>query len=227
MNYNLLETLPAPVQTTGEIEFERDLGEANSRVAMKNRDLLESHGAAAIDFMGAVGSGKTTLITQLVELWKNKIGVAVLNGDPATADDCDAIAALGIPTIQIATRSSHLDAEVVHRALRKIDLSNTALVLIENVGNLICPAEFPLGSKARVVVISVTEGAYMVRKHPRMFLGADLVVINKIDLAEIMGVSALRLIADVQRLKPGLKVMTASARFNSGVEEIATELLKN
>jgi hydrogenase nickel incorporation protein HypB len=92
---------------------------------------------------------------------------------------------------------------------------------------LICPAEFPLGSKARVVVISVTEGPYMVKKHPRMFLGADLVVINKIDLANAMGVSVENLEADLQTLKPGLKVIPASAKNNVGVDEIATALLAN
>ena len=99
------------------------------------------------------------------------------------------------------------------------------LIFIENIGNLICPAEFPLGSKARVVVVSVTEGQYMVRKHPHMFLGADLVVVNKVDLAAAMEVSVDDLTADVHRLKPDIKVIPTSCKNDIGLEELATALL--
>jgi hydrogenase nickel incorporation protein HypB len=222
-----IQTIVAPAEETGEVELEHNLFDANAKVAEQNRALLEKHGGAAIDFMGAIGSGKTTLITKLVEKLRPKIGVAVLNGDPTTTDDYDALARQEVPIIQIATHGCHLDAQLVHQGLQKIELGKTALVFVENVGNLICPAEFPLGSKARVVVISVTEGPYMVKKHPHMFLGADLVVINKIDLAEVMGVSAQELTADVHRLKPGLKVIQASGKNGVGVDEIATILLTN
>jgi hydrogenase nickel incorporation protein HypB len=223
----MVTKISAPAEAIGEVELEHDLFDANAQLAEQNRALLEKHGATAIDFMGAIGSGKTTLITKLVEKLKNKIGVAVMNGDPTTVNDGEAIDRLGVPMIQIATNSCHLDANFVAKALDKIDLKKTALVLVENVGNLICPAEFPLGSKARVVVISVTEGPYMVKKHPHMFLGADLVVINKIDLAEIMGVSVEELIADVHTLKPGLKVIPMSCKNGVGMDEIATALLAN
>jgi hydrogenase nickel incorporation protein HypB len=223
----MLTKIEAPTEEIGEVELEHDLFDANAKLAEENRAALEKHGAAAIDFMGAIGSGKTTLIIKLVEKLKSKIGVAVLNGDPTTTYDYDAIARLDVPLIQIATNGCHLDAKLVSQGLEKIDLDRTALVFVENVGNLICPAEFPLGSKARVVVISVTEGPYMVKKHPRMFLGADLVVINKIDLASAMGVRVENLIADVHTLKPGLKVVATSAKNNLGVDEIATALLAN
>ena len=113
------------------------------------------------------------------------------------------IAGYGVPVVQIATiNGCHLDANVVGKACAKIDLNKIKLIFIENIGNLICPAEFPLGSRARVVVISVTEGPYMVRKHPHMFLGAQLVVINKIELAETMGVSVEELVATCTRSNP-------------------------
>ena len=103
---------------------------------------------------------------------KDKIGVAVFNGDATTSNDADAIAKQNVPVVQIATiNGCHLDANLVGKGLRKIDLGKLKLIFIENIGNLICPAEFPLGSKARVVVVSVTEGPWMVRKHPHMFLG--------------------------------------------------------
>jgi|SRR5436190_1659161 len=224
----MLTKIEASPAETYDIELEHSLLEANAKIAKTNRALLEKHGAAAIDFMGAIGSGKTTLITRLVEKLKPKLGVAVFNGDATTTTDADAIAQQGVPVVQISTvNGCHLDANLVTKALRQIPLDKTALIFIENVGNLICPAEFPLGSKARVVVISVTEGPYMVKKHPHMFLGADLVVINKIDLAETMGVRVEDLMADLQTLKPGLRVIPTSCKTGAGVDEVATALLAN
>ncbi len=218
-----IEALPTE---TYDIELEHSLLEANAKIARENRALLDKHGTTAIDFMGAIGSGKTTLITRLAERLKAKMGVAIFNGDATTTTDADAIADQGVPVVQISTvNGCHLDANLIGKALQKIELAKTALIFIENVGNLICPAEFPLGARARVVVISVTEGPYMVRKHPHMFLGADLVVINKIDLASAMGVSVEELAADVLTLKPGLKVVPASCKHGIGVNEVATELL--
>ena len=122
--------------------------------------------------------------------------------------------------MQIATvNGCHLDANLVGKGLRKIELENLKLIFIENIGNLICPAEFPLGSKARVVVVSVTEGPWMVRKHPHMFLGAQIVVINKIDLAEAMEVSVEQLINDVHTLKPDIKVIPTSCK-RTGLDEV-------
>jgi hydrogenase nickel incorporation protein HypB len=196
-----------------DIELQHSLLEANHKIARENRALLDKHGITALDFMGAIGSGKTTLITRLVEKLKDRMGVAVFNGDATTSSDADPIASFGVPVVQIATiNGCHLDANVVAKACAKVDLAKLKLIFIENIGNLICPAEFPLGSKARVVVVSVTEGPWMVRKHPHMFLGAQLVVINKIELADIMEVSIDQLIDDVHKLKPDLKVIPTSCK---------------
>ena len=141
-------------------------------------------------------------------------------------DDAEAIARQDVPIVQIATvNGCHLDANLVGKALGKIELDELRLIFIENIGNLICPAEFPLGSKARVVVISVTEGPWMVRKHPHMFLGAEIVVINKVDLAEAMGVSIAALALDVHTLKPDIRVIPTSCKTGTGVEELAAALL--
>ena len=224
----MLATVPvieASPQEIYDIELEHNLLEANSRLARNNRALLDQHGITAIDFMGAIGSGKTTLISRLTETLKDRTGVAVFNGDATTSTDVDAIAEQGVPVIQIATiNGCHLDANLIGKALDKIDLNKTGLILIENIGNLICPAEFPLGSKGRVVVISVTEGPYMVKKHPHMFLGANIVVINKVDLAAAMEVSVAELARDVHRLKPDINVIPASCKTGIGVEELATAL---
>ena len=218
-----IEASPAEIY---DIELEQSLLEANTKLARENRALLDRHGTTAFDFMGAIGSGKTTLITKLAEKLKDRIGLAVFNGDATTSTDADAIARLGVPIVQIATiNGCHLDANLVGKALARIDLSRTGLIFIENIGNLICPAEFPLGSKARVVVVSVTEGPYMVKKHPHMFLGASIVVVNKIDLAEAMGVSVTDLANDVHTLKPDIKVIPTSCKTGAGVQEVASALL--
>ena len=209
-----------------DIELEHSLLEANAKLANENRALLDRHGVTAIDVMGAIGSGKTTLITRLVEKLRDRVGLAVFNGDATTSDDAEQIAKYGIPVVQIATiNGCHLDANLVGKACRKIDLGNVRLIFVENIGNLICPAEFPLGSKARVVVVSVTEGPYMIRKHPHMFLGAQIVVINKIDLAAAMEVSVEGLARDVHTLKPDIKVIPTSCKTGEGLDEVAKALM--
>lgn len=219
-------TIQAQPDEIYDIELEHSLLEANEKIAVQNRALLDQHGTTAIDFMGAIGSGKTTLITRMVEMLKDRVGVAVFNGDATISTDADAIAAMDVPVVQIATiNGCHLDANVVQKGLKQIDLSKLRLILVENIGNLICPAEFPLGSKARVVVISVTEGPYMVKKHPHMFLGAEVVVINKIDLAGVMGVSVEELTRDVHTLKPDIKVIPTSCKTHAGLSEVAETLL--
>jgi hydrogenase nickel incorporation protein HypB len=209
-----------------DIELEHSLLEANEKLAQENRALLNQYGTTGIDFMGAIGSGKTTLIAKLVEKLKDICGVAVFNGDATTAEDANQIEKLGVPVVQIATiNGCHLDANLVGKGLCKVDLGKIKFIFIENIGNLICPAEFPLGSKARVVVVSVTEGPWMVRKHPHMFLGAQIVVINKIDLAEVMGVSVQALTNDVHALKPDIKVVPTSCKTGEGIDRVAETLL--
>jgi hydrogenase nickel incorporation protein HypB len=222
----MIQTIEASPDEIYDVELEHSLLEANARLAKENRSLLDRHGVAAIDVMGAIGSGKTTLIGRLVERLKDRFGIAVLNGDATTSTDADLIAGQNVPVVQIATiNGCHLDANLVGKALRKIDLTQLKLIFIENIGNLICPAEFPLGSKARLVVVSVTEGQYMVRKHPHMFLGADLVVINKVDLAAAMEVSVDDLIADVHKLKPDIEVVPTSCKNGVGLDELTKSLL--
>jgi hydrogenase nickel incorporation protein HypB len=222
----MIQTIEASPDEIYDIELEHNLLEANGRLARENRALLDEHGITAIDVMGAIGSGKTTLIGRLVSKLKDRLGVAVFNGDATISSDTDLIVEQNVPVVQIATvNGCHLDANLVGKALRKIDLDGLRLIFIENIGNLICPAEFPLGSKARIVVVSVTEGQYMVRKHPHMFLGAQLVVINKIDLAEAMGVSVSELTEDVHRLKPDITVIPTSCKTGAGLDQVEAALL--
>jgi hydrogenase nickel incorporation protein HypB len=221
-----IPTIEASPEEIYDIELEHSLLEANAKLAVENRAVFDEHGITAIDFMGAIGSGKTTLIARLVAKLKDKVGVAVFNGDATTSDDQNAVASQGIQVVQLATvNGCHLDANLVGKALKKIDLDGLRFIFLENIGNLICPAEFPLGAKARVVVISVTEGPWSVRKHPHMFLGAQIVVINKTDLAEAMEVSVEALTADVHKLKPDIKVIATSCKTGAGIDEVAAALL--
>ena len=208
-----------------DIELEESLLEANRRLAEQNRALLDRHGVRAIDVMGSVGAGKTSLISCLVERLKDRYRVAYVAGDLTTTIDADAIARHGVPVVQINTgKECHLDANLVAKALRRLDLASLDLLFIENVGNLICPAEFPLGAHQRVVVVSVAEGPYVVVKHPYIFMEADLAVVNKVDLAPAMGVDVGKLEADIRAVNPAIKVARTCCRTGEGVEEVVKAL---
>lgn len=208
-----------------DIELSTDLLKANQRLAEENKQFLHKSGVKAIDVMGATGSGKTSLIEKLAELLKTHYGMAVFKGDLTTTIDAELIARHGVKVVAINTgKECHLDANLVRKALKKLDMSEIQLLFIENVGNLICPAEFPLGSDKRVVVISVTEGPYMVVKHPFIFMDADVVVINKIDLAQAMDVDVKQLEKDVKTINPRAKVVATNCRSGEGVEKVTEAL---
>lgn len=208
-----------------DIELDEDLKKANDLIADENRRLLQKHRVQAVDVMGSVGSGKTSLIEQLVLFLRNRYRIVAFKGDLTSRIDSERISSLGIQTVQINTgRECHLDANLVKKALGKVDLSAVDLIFIENVGNLICPADFPLGSDKRVVVVSVTEGPYMVVKHPFIFADADVAVINKIDLAGPMNVDANKLGSDVRAINAKTSVVFTNCRTGEGVSEVASKL---
>lgn len=208
-----------------DIELDEDLRRANETIAEENRRQLQKHGVRAVDVMGSIGSGKTSLIEQLVRLLKSRYRIVAFKGDLTTKIDSERIASLGIQTVQINTgRECHLDANLVRKALAKVDLGSLDLIFIENVGNLICPADFPLGSHKRVVIVSVTEGPYMVVKHPFIFADADVAVINKIDLAGPMNVDANKLANDVRNINAKTSVVLTNCRTGQGVGEVVSEL---
>jgi len=208
-----------------DVELSKDLLKANQCLADENKRLLHMNGAKAIDIMGAIGSGKTSLIEKLVRLLKDRYRIAVFKGDLTTTIDAELIARHGVETVAINTgKECHLDANLVKKALQRLNLKIINLLLIENVGNLICPAEFPLGSDKRLVVVSVTEGPYMIIKHPFIFMDADVVAINKTDLAKPMGVDVRKLEKDVKTINPEATVVATNGRTGEGVENVAKAL---
>ena len=208
-----------------DIELEEDILKRNSKLAEENRSLLDRYGVTAIDVMGAIGSGKTALIEALAERLKSRYKIAMIAGDVTTTIDSMRVRRHGVETVQVNTgKECHLDANLINKALRKLDLNTIDLLFIENVGNLICPAEFDLGAHKRIVVVSVTEGEHMVVKHPYIFLASDVAVINKIDLAEAMGVDPDKLCRDAEKIKPGIKVVKVSVKQGSGIEEVIKAL---
>jgi len=222
---HLKEVVKAEEGEIYDIELEADLLKANEELARKNRELLRKHGVMAIDVMGAIGSGKTTLIEKLVQALKKKYRIAVFKGDLTTTIDAELIGRHGVEVVPINTgKECHLDANLVKKALQKINLEDIDLLFIENVGNLICPADFPLGSEKRVVIISVTEGPYMVVKHPFIFMDADVAVINKKDLAQAMDVDVKKLKGDVKQVNPNVKVVATNGRSGEGVKEVVDAL---
>ncbi|MCK5328472.1 MAG: hydrogenase nickel incorporation protein HypB [Candidatus Latescibacteria bacterium] len=208
-----------------DIELEEDLLRKNRELAEGNRKLLDEHGVFSVDVMGSVGSGKTTLIGQIVRRLKGKRRIAALAGDLTTTIDADRIQAHGATVIEVNTgKECHLDANLVKKGMAELDLDEIDVLIIENVGNLICPGEFPLGAHKRMVIISVTEGPYMVLKHPYIFMDADVVAINKTDLSEAMNVDPAKLEKDAHRVKPSLKVVRTNGLTGEGVDEIIEAL---
>jgi hydrogenase nickel incorporation protein HypB len=208
-----------------DIELEEDFLQANREIADKVHTKLEEQRVLAIDVMGSVGSGKTSLIEATVERLKGRYRMAMIAGDVATTIDADRVERHGVPTVQINTgKECHLDANLVMKALDKLDLDDLDILFIENVGNLICPGDFPIGAQKRVVIISVTEGPYMVVKHPLIFQTAEVVAINKIDLASAMGVDPDALVTDAVKVNPRIKAVKVSVRNGQGLAEFVKAL---
>ena len=209
-----------------DITLEENFMERNKKLARNNLQFFEKHGIRTINILGSVGSGKTSLVEAISRKLANRRDeILVIAGDVTTTIDADRIAQQGVRTIQVNTGvECHLDAKLIQKALQAIDLASTKILIIENVGNLICPADFPLGSHLRLVVVSVTEGPWMIQKHPVMFHEADILVINKIDLAEVMEVDVDQLERDAKQINPKLVVFRTSIRKDIGVEAVIKHL---
>jgi len=208
-----------------DIELDKDLLARNKALARTNRRAFDRSKILVIDVMGSVGSGKTSLIKAILRKLAMGEKVAVIAGDLTTTIDAERISKEGARVIQVNTgKECHLDAHLISQAIKKVDLEGIRFLFIENVGNLICPGEFPLGAHKRLVVVSVTEGPYTVIKHPYIFREADVIVLNKIDLAKAMKVSISRIERDAQRINPHAPFIRTNAIRGVGVVRIIQSL---
>ena len=235
---------PAGLSPLRAIQLEADVLGANKRQAARNRAHFAAHGVTAYNLLSSPGSGKTTLLCATIEALKSRAPgwpLAVIEGDQQTSLDADRIRATGAPAIQVNTgRGCHLDARMVGDAFERLDLHthhahpaghahhdsearhggqhSGALLLIENVGNLVCPALLDLGEAAKVVVLSVTEGEDKPLKYPDMFAAARLMVLNKIDLLPHVDFDVAKCIAYARRVNPGIDVLQLSATRGDGMD---------
>lgn len=194
--------------------------DANDRIAEENRKVFNEHGIYAINLMGAPGSGKTTLLVKTIAELKKKKKIGVIEGDIAGTDDAERIGETGVPVVQINTGGAcHLDANMISRVLGEIPLHDIELLIIENVGNLVCPAEFKVGEDIKAMVLSIAEGHDKPLKYPLMFQESSVLVLSKIDLAPYTDADINKIRKDALSLNPRLKIFEVSARTGQGVAE--------
>jgi hydrogenase nickel incorporation protein HypB len=202
-----------------------DALDANDTIARANREDFERAGVRVVNLMSAPGAGKTTLLERAIPALEG-VRAGVLEGDVEGSIDADRIAALHVPVAQIDTGAGfggecHLDANMVRSALGELPLDELDLLVVENVGNLVCPAEFRIGEDARAMVCSVAEGEDKPLKYPLMFRACELVVVNKLDLVPVLGFDLDRLLYNVGAVNPDARTLLVSARTGEGVEPFA------
>lgn len=202
------------------VKIERDILVRNNQYATANRRYLSERGIFALNLVSSPGSGKTTLLVETIQMLRDKLPMAVIEGDQQTDHDAARIRATGIPAIQINTgKGCHLDAHMIDHALQQLPLQNNSLLFIENVGNLVCPSSFDLGEAHKVVILSVTEGEDKPLKYPDMFHAADLMLLNKCDLLPYLTFDVNLAIEYAHRVNPELPVIQISAAQSNGMPE--------
>ena len=202
------------------LRIERDILGKNDGFAAANRRWLAERGIFALNLVSSPGSGKTTLLCKTIEALRGRVPVAVIEGDQQTECDAERIRATGAPALQINTgKGCHLDAAMVAQALGRLDLSGGSVLMVENVGNLVCPAAFDLGEAHKVVILSVTEGEDKPLKYPDMFAAADVMLLNKVDLLPHLAFDADKAVAFARRINPRLTVFRVSATTGEGFDD--------
>lgn len=205
-----------------EIKVVSNILKANELMAAELKREFDSRGIFVINFMGSPGAGKTSILENLIRELKAKINIAVIEGDLYTSKDAERIEKQGIPVVQINTCGGcHLDSNMIKEAMSSLPLDGLDLLVIENVGNLVCPASYFLGEDIKMVALSVTEGDDKPSKYPSMFQRAKVTVINKIDLMERTDFSMDKALGDIKTINPGLEVFSVSCRTGQGVSELA------
>src|SRR5213592_4756755 len=206
-----------------KVRVVEDALDANNTIARANRDDFDRHGVTVVNLMSAPGAGKTSLLERVLGGLEMRVGV--LEGDVQGSYDADRLASLHIPVTQLNTDPGfggecHLDANMVRSALGALPLADIDLLVVENVGNLVCPAEFRIGEDARVMVCAITEGEDKPLKYPLMFRTCELVLVNKIDLLPHLDFDLQRLLEGIEAVNPGVERILTSARTGEGVDEL-------
>jgi len=192
---------------------------ANENIAQKNRDIFDKNKVYTINLMSSPGSGKTSLLERTIDLIKNELRVAVLEGDLQTDNDAQRIEKYGIPVVQINTNGAcHLDANMVESVLESFNFKEIDLFVIENVGNLVCPASFELGEHDKVVMVSIPEGDDKPIKYPVMFRKAKVLLVNKIDLLPYTNFNMSKIKKDAMSINPEIKIFEISCRTGEGLD---------
>ncbi|MDR0588887.1 MAG: hydrogenase nickel incorporation protein HypB [Burkholderiales bacterium] len=199
---------------------ERNLLEKNNAIARENRQHFQDHAIFALNLVSSPGSGKTTLLVKTIEAIQSQATCAVIEGDQQTQNDAARIRKTGVPAVQINTgKGCHLDAQMVARALGNLPEMDRALLFIENVGNLVCPAGFDLGEAHKVAILSVTEGSDKPQKYPDMFHAASLMIINKIDLLPYVDFNVEEAVTHAKNVNPSIQVLRVSATTGEGMDQ--------
>ncbi len=193
--------------------------DANDRIAAENRELFDRHKVFVINLMSSPGAGKTTLVEKTIAALKDKYRIGVIEGDIQDTYDADRIAKLGIPVVQINTGGAcHIDGNMIREALPTFDLSKTDLLIVENVGNLVCPAEFKIGENVKIMLLSTPEGADKPAKYPLMFQESSALLINKMDLMQYVDFDLEKARRDSLALHKDLKIFEVSCKTAAGLE---------
>lgn len=198
----------------------RDILDANSKIAAENRKIFTDHNLLTINLMSSPGAGKTSLLEELGKHFQDKLAIGVIEGDIQTTLDAERVAAVGIRAVQIETDGAcHLDANMIQNAVRNIDLAGLDLLIIENVGNLVCPAEFDVGENHKVMMLSVTEGDDKPLKYPLMFKESEVLLISKVDLVPHLRCDVAKIKAAALAVNPRLEIIETSAYTGAGLEQ--------
>jgi len=202
-----------------KVKLVKKILEANDRIAEDNRRIFDQNGIFVINMMSGPGAGKTTILEKTIYSLKEKIKIGVIEGDIATTRDAERIEATGVPVVQINTDGAcHLDANMISSAINDLPLSEIELLIIENVGNLVCPAEFKVGEDVKVMLLSATEGDDKPLKYPLMFSESSLLLINKIDLLPYTDFDIQKVKKDSLSINPRLEIIEVSAKTGEGME---------
>ncbi|MBC7253873.1 MAG: hydrogenase nickel incorporation protein HypB [Actinobacteria bacterium] len=210
-----------------DIQILEGVFDANEKIARENEVLFRENGVLAVNLMASPGAGKTSLVSRTLELLSGEMGIGVIEGDIASSVDAEKIRSYGVPVVQINTGGAcHLDAAMIREALVHLDLSSLDLLIIENVGNLVCPAEFNLGEGLRAMILSVAEGHDKPLKYPLMFSQSHVLLVNKVDLLGMSDFDLGTLQETIRRMNPGMVVFEVSCRTGEGLSSWAEWLRK-